>query len=115
MTSPRLPVKPVLESSGRRGEGCGGTRAVRVPPILDRSSDSSLLLRPAEVADTLGLSRSKIFELLAARELPAVRIGRSTRVARAELEQWISAQVTWEPRRIPGLLFRLRTSQGKPT
>ena len=49
-----------------------------------------LLLRAAEVAKLLGLGRSKVFAMLAAGELPVVRIGRSVRVPRAALEHWIA-------------------------
>ncbi len=48
-----------------------------------------LLLRPTEVATLLGLGRSTIFALLAAGDLPVIRIGRSVRVPRAALELWI--------------------------
>jgi excisionase family DNA binding protein len=82
---------------------------VRVPPPDNRCSDASLLLRPSEVAETLGLSRSKVFELLAAQELPSVHIGRSTRVPRMQLENWIEAQISWQPRKANGLLARLQT------
>ena len=49
-----------------------------------------MLLRAAEVAKLLGLGRSKVFAMLAAGELPVVRIGRSVRVPRAALEHWIA-------------------------
>jgi excisionase family DNA binding protein len=96
--------------NGRRGGGLGGTRAVRVPP-MDEVADSgaSLLLRPVDVATALGISRSKVFELLAAQELPSVHIGRSTRIPRAQLEEWIQGQVCWQPQAPAGLLGRLRT------
>lgn len=48
-----------------------------------------LLLRAGEVARLLGLGRSTVFALLAAGELPIVRIGRSVRVPRVALERWI--------------------------
>lgn len=54
---------------------------------------SSLLLKPLEVAHLLGLSRSKVFEMLAAEELPVVRIGRAVRVPRGDLEDWIRARI----------------------
>ncbi|HCG01057.1 MAG TPA: hypothetical protein DEV93_11000 [Chloroflexi bacterium] len=93
--------------------GLGGTRAVPVPaPGADRRSTTvqhqQLLLRPTEVAEMLGLSRSKIFELLAAGELPVMRIGRATRVAREELERWVAEQTSWQPRAGHGLLHRLQ-------
>lgn len=105
------PANPPYPSAvlGRRGEGQGGARAVRVPPASDhKDSDASLLLRPTEVAATLGISRSKVFELLAAQELPSMRIGRSTRVPREQLEEWIKVQVAWQPRGPVGLLGRLQ-------
>lgn len=49
----------------------------------------ALLLRAGEVAELLGLSRSKVFELMATEVLPVVRIGRSVRVPRAELYEWL--------------------------
>jgi excisionase family DNA binding protein len=48
-----------------------------------------LLLRPTEAADAIGVGRSKIYELLASGELPAVRIGGSVRVPAAALRIWI--------------------------
>ena len=91
-----------------------GTHGVRVPPASDhKDSESSFLLRPAEVATTLGISRSKVFELLAAGELPVVRIGRATRVVRQELERWIDDQTSWEPRASQGLLRRLQGRSGE--
>jgi len=51
-----------------------------------------LLLRPSEAAELLGLSRSKVYALLAAGELPAVKIGNSTRVPVVELRAWLAAR-----------------------
>jgi excisionase family DNA binding protein len=67
------------------------------------------LLKPIEVAETLGISRSRVFELLAARELPSIHIGRSIRVPREQLAAWIDSQVVWQPIAPRGLLGRLRT------
>jgi len=44
--------------------------------------------------DWLGVSRSKLYELLAAGELPTVRIGRSRRIAVADLEAFIERRRT---------------------
>lgn len=97
--------------SERRGGGQGGTRADRVPPIpVLQDSNEALLLRPIEVAETLGISRSKVFELLSAQELPSVHIGRSTRIPKTQLEEWIESQVSWQPHVPRGLLGRLRNS-----
>jgi excisionase family DNA binding protein len=110
MTSSRLQVKPNVVSAGRRGGGPGGTRAVRVPPAPIREAGDSVLLRPTEVASQLGISRSKVFELLASRELPSMHIGRSTRVPRKQLDEWIDGQVVWCPTAPRGFLSRLRAS-----
>jgi excisionase family DNA binding protein len=48
-----------------------------------------LLLRPEEVAAILGLGRSTIYELLRSGELPAVHIGRATRIPARDLHRWI--------------------------
>lgn len=52
-----------------------------------------LLVRPTEAAELLGVSRSKIYELLASGELPSVKIGKSIRVPVEELRQWVSSRV----------------------
>lgn len=49
-----------------------------------------LLLRPAEVADSLGLSRSKVYALIAERSLPSVRLGGRTLVPADALRRWIA-------------------------
>ena len=49
-----------------------------------------LLLRPVEAAAAIGISRSKLYELLAAGELPCVRIGTSVRVPVDKLREWIN-------------------------
>lgn len=48
-----------------------------------------LLLKAGQVAQLLRLGRSTVFALLAAGELPFIRIGRSVRVPRVALEHWI--------------------------
>lgn len=51
-----------------------------------------LLLRATEVGKLLGLGRSKVFAMVAAGQLPAIRIGRSVRVPRDALERWVREQ-----------------------
>ena len=48
-----------------------------------------LLLKAEEAARLLSLGRSKVFEMLATGELRRVRIGRSVRIRRTDLERWI--------------------------
>ena len=49
-----------------------------------------LLLKPGEVATLLGISRSRAYEMLARGDLPGViRLGRSVRVSRKALVDWV--------------------------
>jgi len=52
-----------------------------------------IVLRVAEVAPLLGVSRSKAYELVARGEIPSVRIGGSVRVPLAELRTSIAKRV----------------------
>jgi excisionase family DNA binding protein len=51
-----------------------------------------LLLKATEAGILLGLGRSKVFAMVAAGELPVIRIGRSVRIPRQALERWIRDQ-----------------------
>ena len=55
-----------------------------------------LLLRPADVAEQLSISRTRVYELIERRELHAVRIGRGVRVAADEVRRWVEAQTAVE-------------------
>ena len=66
----------------------------RMKPASDRvgaahKPGNRILLRPTEVAESLGLGRSTVFALLATGELPCVRFGRAVRIPVQELEDWI--------------------------
>ena len=54
----------------------------------------AILLRPEEAGKMLGFSRSKVYGMLAAGELPSIRAGKSVRVPRAALERWIEENTT---------------------
>ena len=49
-------------------------------------------LKVPEVADVLRIARSRAYELVADGEIPAVKIGRSVRVSRKELDRWLEDQ-----------------------
>jgi len=49
----------------------------------------SRLLKAHEVAERLGVSRHRVYELIRTRKLPAVYLGRSVRVDAEVLEEWI--------------------------
>ena len=51
-----------------------------------------LLLKPSEVAQILGIGRSLIYELIARKEIPSVRLGRCIRVPTESLQRWLKDQ-----------------------
>ena len=51
------------------------------------------LLRAEEVAKALRIGRTKAYEMMAAGELPVVRLGRCVRVPRRRLAEWIAARI----------------------
>lgn len=51
-----------------------------------------LTLRVKETAEALGISRAKAYELIAAGEIPSVRIGGCVRVPLDALRAWIRQQ-----------------------
>jgi excisionase family DNA binding protein len=52
-----------------------------------------LMLRPVEAADAIGVSRSKMYELLASGQIPKVIVGGCVRVPVEPLREWIAQQV----------------------
>jgi excisionase family DNA binding protein len=61
--------------------------------VPQERSTAPALMRPAEVAEYLAISRSKVYALLAADGLPGiVRIGSSVRCRRASLDAWLERQ-----------------------
>jgi excisionase family DNA binding protein len=49
-------------------------------------------LKVPEVAQMLRIARSRAYELVGSGEIPSVRIGRSVRISRRELERWLGEQ-----------------------
>ena len=48
-----------------------------------------LLLNVPQVAKLLGLSRTKVYELIATEGLPVLKFGRAVRVSFKSLQQWV--------------------------
>jgi excisionase family DNA binding protein len=92
MNRPRLPVKRIPVSTGRRGGGSGEPALHPGPP--EGTREAPLLLDSREVARLLGVSRTKAFQMISTGTIPVMRIGRCARVPRVALESWISAQTT---------------------
>ena len=52
-----------------------------------------ILLSTDEAATAIGVSRSKVYELIASGAIPSVRIGASVRVPVEQLKAWIEKQL----------------------
>lgn len=52
----------------------------------------SLLLTPAQAAETLAISPRKLWSMTASGEIPCLRIGRSVRYPVQDLQRWIDDQ-----------------------
>ena len=52
-------------------------------------AETPLLLTVPEAARLLHLGRNSVYELVACRQLPALRFGRAIRIPRASLEAWV--------------------------
>ena len=64
-----------------------------------RTAAQPLLLSISDVATSLGLGRSKVYELIAQEGLPVIRFGRSVRVSVASLQKWVEQR---EQQHLPG-------------
>lgn len=54
-----------------------------------KKEEPAWLLKAEEAARLLGLSRSRVYELIASNELPSIMIGRSRRLRRDQLLKWL--------------------------
>jgi excisionase family DNA binding protein len=51
-----------------------------------------ILLKPTEAAQVLGIGRSLIYELIAQRKIPSVRLGRCLRIPTVSLNAWLKME-----------------------
>lgn len=56
----------------------------------DEGGEERLLLTVAEAANRLRIGRSLMYELLAAGDIPSIRIGRLRRVTRVALDDYVA-------------------------
>ena len=54
--------------------------------------DTLHCFRAEELAQRLGISRSKAYQLMASGELPVIKIGRLLRVRAVDLDAWLERQ-----------------------
>ena len=60
----------------------------------DRDSSRRTLLTVPEVAAALGCGRTLVYDLIGARQLPVVKIGRLTRIPIAAVDDFVNRHVT---------------------
>ena len=60
---------------------------------MQEQKSERLLLRPAEAFESIGVSRSVGYALIARGELPAIKIGRSIRVPVHELQTFVNQRI----------------------
>jgi excisionase family DNA binding protein len=59
--------------------------------------NQKILLTPAEVAEVLSVSRSVVYDLIAAKEFRSIKVGRSRRVLRTSLDEYVRRMEKSEP------------------
>jgi len=50
------------------------------------------MLRPTDIAEQLGVTTGRVYQLISEGALPAVRRGRAIRIPRAAWERWLAEQ-----------------------
>ncbi len=83
-----------LDPSLRRGRPSSG-QVPRPAPSLGNTgrhhrSDHARALTPEQAADTLGLGRSRVYELMRDRQIRSIKIGRSRRIPYANLVAFVA-------------------------
>ncbi len=52
-----------------------------------------MLFKPEEAAEVLGISRARLYELLAAGVIPSIKVGASRRVPADALREWVASEL----------------------
>ncbi len=53
-----------------------------------------LLVKVPQAAAMLGISRTKLYELITRKEIPVLRLDRSVRISVETLQNWVRSQVS---------------------
>ncbi|MEP7027692.1 MAG: helix-turn-helix domain-containing protein [Candidatus Eisenbacteria bacterium] len=94
-----LPSEPALGTNAAIGVGSSlrGRRSLlrwayhgRRAVMAHQSGQE--MLRPADIAPLLGVSRSRVYQLLRQGLLPSTKCGRAFRIPRAAWDQWLANQ-----------------------
>jgi len=49
-----------------------------------------ILVTPTQVCSELSIGKSTFYRAVAAKKIPVIKFGRSTRIDRADLEKWVA-------------------------
>jgi excisionase family DNA binding protein len=78
--------------SFRGREQMGANPQVERQEVGREESSMREWLTLREMQEILGIGKTKAYELVATGDIPSVRIGRSIRISRKELECWLQEQ-----------------------
>ena len=62
------------------------------PPQLDQEPTGRLTLSVTEASESLGVSRSLMYELVASGQVPSIKLGKRRLVPVSALQKWISSE-----------------------
>jgi excisionase family DNA binding protein len=71
-------------------ENRGKSERQKARSVENEMEEQRLFLKPIEAAAALGISKSKIYEMLARREIPSTRIGGLIRIPAQALKELVS-------------------------
>ena len=60
---------------------------------MPQNDVARLLYRPAEAAEAISVSRSRMYELIARGDIPCIRVGGVIRVPVDKLREWVTRQL----------------------
>ncbi len=66
------------------------------PSSIENAEPGKLVLKVSEVAESLSISRNRVYELIRTKQIPAIRFGTSVRVPRKALEELINESQLYE-------------------
>jgi excisionase family DNA binding protein len=97
----RIPVEqiPALLGQLEEYQAALWLRMVVTPKLTLVLPSSAPLLTVAHVAERLGLTQARVYQLIRTGELPSVAVGKKyRRVSPVDLDAWIKAQTRGAPR-----------------
>jgi excisionase family DNA binding protein len=92
--APRAPAPATTKPTAESRVSVESAPATANPPQGGSSVTDRLAYRVWEAATLVGVSRSKMYELVAAGEVPTMRIGSAVRIPAEALRAWVARHTT---------------------